>query len=62
MRHASYLQTEEKLTLLAVTVSNTETKTTLALIWNIKKNETLAYQRSTGCGLNGSKCTVLPLG
>lgn len=39
MRHASYLQTEEKLTLLAVTVSNTETKTTLALIWNIKKTK-----------------------
>lgn len=37
MRHASYLQTEEKLTLLVVTVSNTKTKTTLALIWNLKK-------------------------
>lgn len=39
MRHASYLQTEEKLTLLVVTVSNTKTKTTLALIWNLKKNK-----------------------
>lgn len=39
MRHASYLQTEEKLTLLVVTVSNTKTKTTLALIWNLKKTK-----------------------
>lgn len=38
MRHASYLQTEEESTLLVVTVSNTKTKTTLAVIWNLNNN------------------------